>query len=88
MLQIGGLVVLFACVFGGFIMSGGQLGVVIEALPHELLTILGAAVAALLIAGSMYSLKKILANGESVRDSCGEFMRRCSSGFAYGYQLS
>jgi chemotaxis protein MotA len=59
MLQIGGLVVLFACVFGGFIMSGGQLGVVIEALPHELLTILGAAIAALLIAGSMYSLKKI-----------------------------
>lgn len=59
MLQIGGLVVLFACVFGGFIMSGGSLGVVIEALPHELLTILGAAVAALLIAGSMYSLKKM-----------------------------
>ncbi len=59
MLQIGGLVVLFACVFGGFIMSGGSLGVVIEALPHELLTILGAAIAALLIAGSMYSLKKM-----------------------------
>ncbi len=59
MLQIGGLVVLFACVFGGFIMSGGSLGVVFEALPHELLTILGAAIAALLIAGSMYSLKKI-----------------------------
>jgi chemotaxis protein MotA len=59
MLQIGGLVVLFACVFGGFILSGGSLGVVLEALPHELLTILGAAVAALLIAGSMYSLKKM-----------------------------
>ncbi|MDE1938205.1 MAG: flagellar motor stator protein MotA [Alphaproteobacteria bacterium] len=59
MLQIGGLVVLFACVFGGFIMSGGSLTSVIEAAPHELLTILGAAVAALLIAGSMYSLKKI-----------------------------
>ena len=59
MLQIGGLVVLFACVFGGFLISGGQLGVVIEAAPHELLTILGAALAALLIAGSMYSLKKM-----------------------------
>ena len=59
MLQIGGLVVLFACVFGGFIISGGSLGVVLEALPHELLTILGAAIAALLIAGSMYSLKKM-----------------------------
>ncbi len=31
MLQIGGIVVLFACVFGGFIISGGSLGVVLEA---------------------------------------------------------
>jgi chemotaxis protein MotA len=59
MLQIGGIVVLFACVFGGFLMSGGSLESVIEAAPHELLTILGAALAALLIGGSMYSLKKI-----------------------------
>jgi len=59
MLQIGGIVVLFACVFGGFLISGGSLESVIEAAPHELLTILGAAIAALLIGGSMYSLKKI-----------------------------
>lgn len=58
MLQIGGLVVLFACVFGGFLMSGGSLGVLLEALPHEMLTILGAAIAAMLIAGSVYSVKK------------------------------
>jgi chemotaxis protein MotA len=59
MLQIGGIVVLFVCVFGGYLMTGGSLGVVIEALPHEILTILGAAIAAMLIGGSMYSLKKI-----------------------------
>jgi chemotaxis protein MotA len=59
MLQIGGLVVLFACVFGGFVMSGGSLGVLIDAAPHEILTILGAAMAGLLIAGSMFSLKRI-----------------------------
>jgi chemotaxis protein MotA len=59
MLQIGGIVVLFVCVFGGFLMSGGSLGVVIEAAPHEMLTILGAALAAMLIAGSMYRLKQI-----------------------------
>jgi chemotaxis protein MotA len=59
MLQIGGIVVLFACVFGGFLISGGSLTSVIEAAPHELLTILGAALAAMLIAGSMYNLKKI-----------------------------
>jgi len=60
MLQIGGLVVLFAMVFGGFLISGGSLGPVFEALPHEMMTIGGAAIAALLIGGSMYSLKKVL----------------------------
>ena len=59
MLQIGGLVVLFVCVFGGFLISGGSLGVVLEAVPHEVLTIGGAAVAALLIGGSVYTLKKM-----------------------------
>jgi chemotaxis protein MotA len=59
MLQIGGIVILFACVFGGYLMTGGSLGVVFEALPHELLTIFGAALAAMIIGGSMYSLKKI-----------------------------
>ena len=59
MLQIGGIVVLFACVFGGYLMTGGSLAVVFEALPHEMLTIFGAAVAAMLIAGSIYNMKKI-----------------------------
>jgi chemotaxis protein MotA len=59
MLQIGGLVVLFVCVFGGFLISGGSLGVVLEAVPHEVLTIGGAATAALLIGGSVYTLKKM-----------------------------
>ena len=59
MLQIGCIVFLFAAVFGGFIISGGSLEVIAEALPHEMMTIGGAAIAALLIGGSMYSLKKI-----------------------------
>ncbi|MEP6831341.1 MAG: flagellar motor stator protein MotA [Rhizomicrobium sp.] len=59
MLQLGGVVVLFACVFGGYLMTGGSLEVVIEAAPHEMLTIFGAAIAAMLIAGSMFNLKKI-----------------------------
>jgi chemotaxis protein MotA len=59
MLQIGGIIFLFVCVFGGFLLSGGSLGSVIEATPHEMLTIGGAAIAGLLIGGSMYSLKKI-----------------------------
>src|SRR5471032_1178967 len=60
MLQIGGIVVLFACVFGGYLMTGGSLAVVFEAMPHEMLTIFGAAIAAMLIAGSIYNVKKIV----------------------------
>ena len=59
MLQIAGIVVLFGCVFGGYLMTGGSLDVVLEAAPHELLTIFGAAIAAMLIAGSTSNLKKI-----------------------------
>jgi chemotaxis protein MotA len=59
MLQIGGIVVLFVCVFVPFLMTGGSLSVVLEAAPHEMATIFGAAIAAMLIAGSIYNLKKI-----------------------------
>jgi chemotaxis protein MotA len=59
MLQIIGIVVLFAMVFGGFLISGGSLGVIIESMPHEMMTIGGAAIAALLIGGSIASLKQI-----------------------------
>jgi chemotaxis protein MotA len=57
MFQIIGLVLLFALVFGSFLMSGGNMGVIIEAAPHELMAILGAAVAAFLISNSMGVIK-------------------------------
>lgn len=59
MLQIIGFVVLIVGVFGGFIISGGKIGVVVEAAPHELMTIGGGALAGLLIGASMYGLKKM-----------------------------
>jgi len=59
MFQIIGIVVLFACVFGSFIMSGGNIAVVLGALPFEMLTIGGAATAALLTANSLPVLKSL-----------------------------
>ena len=59
MFQIIGIVVLFGCVFGSFIASGGNIGVVLGALPFELLTIGGAGVAALLTANSLPVLKAL-----------------------------
>ncbi len=58
MFQIIGIVLLFGLVFGSFIMSGGNMGVIIEAAPHELMAILGAAVAAFLVSNSTSTLKK------------------------------
>jgi chemotaxis protein MotA len=57
MFQIIGIVVLFATVFGSFIMSGGKLPVILNALPHELMAIGGAGVAAFLISNSMTTIK-------------------------------
>jgi chemotaxis protein MotA len=52
-----GLVVLIAMVFGGFAITGGALGPVLHALPHEMLIIGGAAAGALIIGNSGKELK-------------------------------
>ena len=57
MFQIIGIVLLFALVFGSFIMSGGKMDVIIEAAPHELMCILGAGIASFLISNSMTVIK-------------------------------
>ncbi len=57
MFQIIGIVLLFGLVFGSFIISGGNMGVIIEAAPHELMAILGAGVASVLIGNSMPVIK-------------------------------
>lgn len=60
MFQIIGIVLLFGLVFGSFLMSGGKMDVIIHAAPHELMAILGAGVAAFMIANSMGVIKASL----------------------------
>jgi len=57
MFQIIGIVLLFALVFGSYLMSGGNMAVILEAMPHEMMTIGGAGVASFLIANSMTVIK-------------------------------
>lgn len=57
MFQIIGLVLLFGLVFGSFIISGGNMAVILHALPHEMMAIGGAGVASFLIANSMPVIK-------------------------------
>ncbi|MCP5385634.1 MAG: flagellar motor stator protein MotA [Novosphingobium sp.] len=54
-----GIVVLIVMVFGGFAITGGALGPVLEAIPHEMLIIGGAAVASLITGNSLHGLKAI-----------------------------
>jgi chemotaxis protein MotA len=54
-----GLVVLLGMVFGGFVFTGGALGPVLEALPHEMIIIGGAAAGSLIIGNSGKQLKAL-----------------------------
>jgi chemotaxis protein MotA len=57
MISVIGLVVLIVMVFGGFALTGGSIGVVLEALPHEMLIIGGAAAGATLVATDLKGIK-------------------------------
>jgi chemotaxis protein MotA len=57
MFQIIGIVIVFVMVFGGYILAGGHMSVIIKALPFELMMIFGAAIGAFLIGNSMTIVK-------------------------------
>jgi chemotaxis protein MotA len=60
MLGLVGIVVILVMVFGGYALAGGRLGIIFEALPHEMMSIGGAAVGAFLISNDMPAVKQTL----------------------------
>ncbi|MEQ8433167.1 MAG: flagellar motor stator protein MotA [Oceanicaulis sp.] len=60
MFQIIGLVVVFAMVFGGFTLAGGNFDIIVKALPFELMMIGGAAVGAFLIGNAFGTVMQTL----------------------------
>jgi len=60
MFQIIGIIMLFAMVFGSFLLHGGKMDVILKTLPYELMAIFGAAIAAFLISQSMTVVKATL----------------------------
>ena len=58
MIQIAGVVCVFVMVFGGYLLAGGKISVIIQALPFELMMIGGAAIGAFLISNSASILGK------------------------------
>ncbi len=59
MFSIIGILLVFACVIGGFLMEKGKLAVLVQ--PAELVTIGGAAIGTVLAANPMHILKKLVA---------------------------
>lgn len=57
MLNGVGFIIILGCVFGSFMMSGGKLDIVLHALPHEMMAIMGAAIGAFIVSNSMPTVK-------------------------------
>jgi chemotaxis protein MotA len=60
MLTLGGLAFVLICVFGSYLVSGGSMAPLIEAVPFEMWTIGGAAIGTFLMANSMHDVKHTL----------------------------
>ena len=70
MTTIGGLVFVLVCVFGSYLLSGGSVGPLAEALPFEFMTIGGAAIGTFVMANSMHDVKHTLhCFGKAVKGS-------------------
>ncbi len=60
MTTIGGLIFVLVCVFGSYMLAGGHMEPLLEALPHEMMTIGGAAVGTFIMANSIHDVKHTL----------------------------
>ncbi len=63
-----GIVLTFAMVFGGYILAGGKLGVILHSLPYELMMIGGAAIGSFLLSNETAVIKQSLSGiGRSLK---------------------
>ncbi len=58
MIGIIGIITIFVMVFGGYLLAGGKMGIVLQALPFELMMIGGAATGAFLISNDKSAIKQ------------------------------
>lgn len=57
MIGLVGIVMIFVMVFGGYLAAGGKLGIILHALPFEMMMIAGAAIGAFLISNDLSTVK-------------------------------
>lgn len=58
--SIIGIVVTMVCVFGGYMLAGGKLSIILHSLPYEMMMIGGAAVGAFFCGNDMHTVKSTL----------------------------
>lgn len=58
MFGIIGIAVIFIAVFGGYVVAGGKMEIILEAAPHELFMIAGSAIGAFLLSNDFASVKQ------------------------------
>jgi chemotaxis protein MotA len=66
MIGVMGIVVVFAMVFGGYLSAGGKMGIILKALPYEMMMIMGAATGAFLIANDKLGIKHTISDIKKV----------------------
>ncbi|WP_054303963.1 flagellar motor stator protein MotA [Gemmobacter sp. LW-1] len=57
MFGLVGIVIIFVMVFGGYILAGGKLGIILKSLPFEMIMIGGAALGAFLLSNDLTAVK-------------------------------
>jgi chemotaxis protein MotA len=56
MIGIVGIVIVFVMVFGGYVIAGGKIGIILHSLPYEMMMIAGAAVGAFVISNNKHGI--------------------------------
>lgn len=60
MIGFAGIAIVFVMVFGGYILAGGKMGIILKSLPFEMIMIGGAALGAFVISNDMSAIKHTL----------------------------
>jgi len=58
MIALAGIAFTFAMVFGGYLLAGGKLGIILKSLPFEMMMIGGAAIGSFALGNTFSSVKQ------------------------------
>lgn len=57
MSSIAGILITMVCVFGGYLLAGGKMGIILHSLPFEMMMIGGSAIGAFAVGNDMHTIK-------------------------------